>query len=279
MAMPDGKRLILRIAEGWRDCFFEMFVMHLIKGNTPPNASKVATSRNAQAWKVETEDSSLFVKFFSFRGIRDSIIIRKSRARRAMEGHILLLEKGFCSPAVIAQGELIKGIRIIGNFLITEWIEGLNVYTYIKSFMGQPLDSNALKEKRIFINSFGHLIGQMHRKGIVHGDLRPGNILIKKSGSNPLFYLIDNERNRVFSAGIPHRLREKNLVQLNMILMPEVTFADRMRFLRAYIDKNPELKPHAKDWARKIFSLTKKRLNKKFPGIWEKHYEKCITSN
>lgn len=267
--LTDDKKLLLTKGEGWRDSYLESIIVPFLNGEVPPNTEQINSSRNARIWKATAEESLLFVKHFSFRGIRDRLFLRRSRSRRAMEGGIILSERGFYTPVVIAQGDLIKGLRILDNFLITQWIAGFNIYTYIKTFFKPPFVGEALQKKRNFITTIGRLIGQLHKKGIFHGDLRPGNILIRHSDGEPGFYFVDNERNRFFNRGIPERLREKNLVQINMILLPQITFTDRIRFFKAYLKENPELEPVARNWVRKVFLKTKKRLQKRVPMIWE----------
>lgn len=269
--LSDGKKLLLTKGLGWKDSYFEEIILPFLNGKTPPNIERVKSSHNARVWNTCGEGTSIFIKFFNYRGVRDKLFFRKSRARRAMEGDMILLQKGFLTPTLIAQGDLIKGFRVLENFLITQWIEGsFNTYAYLKTFFKLPLFGDSLQKKRNFIKVAGHLIGRMHKNNIFHGDLRPGNILIKVSGNDHLFYFIDNERTKYFPQGIPSRLREKNLVQINMILMPHITFSDRMRFFKTYLIENPELESIAKHLIRRICVKTKKRLSKKISGIWEK---------
>ncbi|MEW6584033.1 MAG: lipopolysaccharide kinase InaA family protein [Nitrospirota bacterium] len=228
------------------------------------------SSKNAFVWKVEAE-AVIFIKFFFARGVRDMLFFRKSRARRAAEGSLLLIKNGFLAPALLAQGDILKGLLVTGSFLITRAVEQcLDTYAYLETFCMPPLSGKDIEAKRNFIAAAGRLIGRLHRTGIVHGDLRPGNILIRRSEDDLEFYFIDNERNRYFRRGVPARLREKNLVQINMILTPAITFTDRMRFFRAYLEENPEIGPHAGKWIRNVFARTKKRLQKRTSGIWGK---------
>jgi len=111
------------------------------------------------------------------------------------------------------------------------------------------------------IRKIGRLIGRLHRTGIVHGDLRPGNILVQHSGGEPVFYFIDNARNRFFKKSMPDRLRLKNLVQMNMLLMPHITHSNRLRFFRAYLLENPGLVPHERKWIHIISLKTRKRMS------------------
>ena len=73
----------------------------------------------------------------------------------------------------------------------------------------------------------------MHKVGIVHGDLRPGNILMEPS-ETPRFVMIDIERNS-FHQVIPLHLVQKNLVQLiKCIPFKEFTARDRLTFYHEY---------------------------------------------
>lgn len=269
--LSDGKKLLLTKGQGWKDSYFEEIILPFLNGETPLNTERVKSSHNARVWNIYREGTSIFIKFFSYRGVKDKLFFRKSRARRAMEGDKILLQKGFLVPTLIAQGDLIKGLKVLESFLITQRIEGsFNIYAYLKTFFNLPLFGESLRKKHNFIKAGGQLIGRMHKNGIFHGDLRPGNILIKVSDDEYFFYFIDNERTKYFPKGIPSRLREKNLIQINMILMPHITLSDRMRFFKAYLIENPELESIAKRLIRRISLKTKKRLTKKISGIREK---------
>jgi len=103
----------------------------ILEGKALPGQTGICNSRNARALKVTIEGSPVFVKFFTFRGMRDRWVLRKSRSFRAMKSADILSSNGFNPPALIAQGDLIKRLMILDNFLITQWIEGFNIYTYM----------------------------------------------------------------------------------------------------------------------------------------------------
>lgn len=273
--LPTGKKLLLEKISDWNDSYLENIIIPLLQNTIPPNVEQVLSSQSVRVWKASIDKKSIFIKYFYPRGMRDKLMLRKSRAQRAKEGNMMLLQKGFLAPMVIAKGDVVKGYTFVESFLVTAEVqESLDIYTYGETSFRPPLSDNKLQEKWTFIKTIGQLIGRLHKQGIFHGDLRPGNILIKVSDNDHLFYFIDNERNRYFPKGIPHRLREKNLVQINMIVTPLITFTDRLRFFRAYLNENPELEPYAKDWIRTVFLKTKKRLSKKVSGIWEKGMNK-----
>jgi len=44
------------------------------------------------------------------------------------------------------------------------------------------------------VAALGTEIGRLHSKKIIHGDLRPNNVLIELGADKPIFHFIDNER-------------------------------------------------------------------------------------
>ena len=119
--------------------------------------------------------------------------------------------------------------------MITQGIDGFAAGDYMSNYWQQPLSGAEILAKRRLIKIFGKEIGELHKNGIYHGDLRVNNILIQESADDIIFYFLDNERNALFSK-IPRRLIRKNLVQLNMIQSAYVSRQDRLRFFQAYCE-------------------------------------------
>jgi serine/threonine protein kinase len=275
IALPGNRVLTLQKGHEWRDAYLDGLILPVLNNSLPSDWEAVKSSKHIRGWKVHTDSGTVFLKFFRSRGLKDLIPVKKNRASRAAEGGMILLNNHFSTPSIIAHGFVLRGVQVVESFLITRWIEGgLNIYFYLKKYFDPPVSNNALKRKRNFLEALGLLIGRMHRKGICHGDLRPGNILIEDLEEKLDFYFIDNERTQYFSHGIPYHLREKNLIQLNMIVKPQITFPDRLRFFKAYLVENPEFEPDAKAMMLSVMQKTKNRLSKTHPGIWENPYGK-----
>lgn len=135
--------------------------------------------------------------------------------------------------------------------MISEGVEALGLGDYISKHWQPPLSGGEISAKRRFIKKFGTMIGELHKNGICHGDLRVNNILVQESTGDVIFYFIDNERNALFKK-IPRRLIRKNLVQLNMTRSPHVSRQDRLRFFQAYCEAYGGLSP-----AEKLALLTR----------------------
>ena len=207
----------------------------------------------------ETGDIFYFKEFHD-RGPMDKLraFFRDTRSRRAFHAGISLIKKGFLTPSPLLHGIEKHFCFPHRNFLITRAIEGERTYQYFTEKFPVPASAKTVAGKRLLIRAAGHEIGRLHHEGISHGDLRVGNILIHGEGNSAKFYFIDNERTRSYKI-IPMRKRLKNLVQLNMILLPQITRTDRLRFLEAYLKENPELIPDRKKMIRRIALITKKR--------------------
>jgi hypothetical protein len=120
----------------------------------------------------------------------------------------------------------------------------------------------------------------MHDKGIFHGDLRLGNILVKEAppchserseaeSKNLLkqedfqFYFLDNERTKKFNS-LHWKLRIKNLVQIN-IDRNNVDENDRKLFFDIYLAQQTKpINGHklAEDVMAKTNIRLAKRVNK-----------------
>lgn len=279
-----GKHLFLKKSHGWKlvidkaessEYLIKQIEYFIVSGTPPRGWVQLESSDNANVWKFNANSTWYIFKEYLKRNNFDIIktIMNGSRAQRAFRNAKKLLEHGFFTPEVLALGEKTSFYLTSCSFLVTEHVaDASGMYTLLKDSYIPPLPPEKIRHKRSLLISLGKYIGALHAKGFFHGDLRLDNIMVtgfeKKS---PQFYLIDNERNRFFPKGIPSYLRRKNLVQLNMIMIPQLTFADRMRFFKSYLGENPELQPFAKSWMRTVFLLTEKRLQRKHPEIGKRH--------
>lgn len=202
----------------------------LLAGGLPPEWEWVHSSSSSIVAKRLRPSPAYFKEFLSRSPIeRIKNLIKGSRCHRSILKGEILRKKGFHTPTVLCWGK--KGNR---HFMITEGLDAISLSTYIEMKWIPPLVGKELKAKRELIENFGRQIGKLHKAGICHGDLKVGNILIKQAGNEIGFYFIDNERNAYFNGPAPRRFVEKNLVQLNRQLLPNVTRQDRLRFFEFY---------------------------------------------
>jgi len=231
---------------------------------------KLASSKFARVLRCNVffgaKAYSLILKQYFNRNIFDyfKALIFSSRAEKAFKAGQMLTENGFLAPPAVACGR---------KFLMTLEVRNSTPFYKLLGTLPSP-------EKQKMIEQFGQTVGRMHNKGIFHGDLRLGNVLVKSahchferseaqsrnlfnkndSKDNFEFYFLDNERTKKLD-NLPRRLRVKNLVQAFMI-RENLTDADKTCFLNSYlaqqrtqIDKDKLIE--------EVISRTAKRLAKK----------------
>ena len=220
---------------------YEGAVRVLLDGALPSGWEWVDSSANSIVARRLKPQAVYYKEFLSrspFEGIKN--LLRGSRCKRAIIKGKMLRQRGFHSPAAYCWGR--KGKRY---FMISEGIDASGLADYIGKHWRQPLSGTEILAKRRLIKKFGNEVGELHKNGICHGDLRANNILVKKSKDEVIFYFVDNERNGLFTK-IPSKLIRKNLVQLNMLQSPHISRQDRLRFFQAYCEAYGGLDPAEK---------------------------------
>ncbi|MCE5341205.1 MAG: lipopolysaccharide kinase InaA family protein [Planctomycetaceae bacterium] len=176
-----------------------------IPDGTRADFEQLGSSKTALVLKfqilLKAKVYSIILKKYFVRNISDFFksLILPSRAQRAFKAGQMLIENGFLTPQTVAYGR---------KFLMT--MEVTDSTPFYKMLGTLPAE-----KKKKMIEQFAQTIGKMHDKGIFHGDLRLGNILVKEKDENFEFYFLDNERTKKFDS-IPWKLRVKNLVQVCM---------------------------------------------------------------
>ena len=238
---------------------YENVVRILLDGQLPSGWEWVDSSANSIVARQLEPKPVYFKEFLSrtpFEGIKS--FFRGSRCHRAIIKGDMLRQRGFYSPVVYCWGR--RGNR---HFMISEGIDALGLGDHINKFWQQPLSGAEILTKRRLLRELGNKIGELHKSGICHGDLRANNILVQKSEGDIVFYFLDNERNAFFSE-IPERLIRKNLVQLNMMQSPHVSRQDRLRLFEAYCQAYGGVDPVKKlALLRGVQQTTVERLAKK----------------
>lgn len=212
----------------------------LLQGKLVDNWQWIASSPNTKV--AYNSDKNIYFKEFLPRNRLEHIksFFRGSRSSRATKIAGILNKLYFSTPKVILQRHA-KGGR---EYMITEAVNGAGVASYMASFLRNSNDKNSIRWKRFIISSLGKEIGRLHRENIIHGDLRPNNILIELDSNPPKFHFIDNERTRHWPFSPPVKLIKKNLHQIGMLFPIDLTITDRLRFWRAYCSQYSRFSPY-----------------------------------
>jgi serine/threonine protein kinase len=174
--------------------FIEQIDELMDKGQTLKNDKTSYVSRSM--WN----DKDVVVKRYNHKGLIHSLrhTIKNSRARRAwLNAHRLRL-LGIDTPKPLAYIEHRKGPLIWKSYLVTEYVDGQQLYHFLRnSSVTQQQRSAVTQQVMDLLNNLGQ-----HR--ISHGDLKPSNILLTNNG----LVLTDLDGMRVYKWNWVHRARQ-----------------------------------------------------------------------
>jgi hypothetical protein len=227
----------------------------------------VLSSRNSRVYKFSASfdgnERSIYFKQYTFRSNWDFIkhLVRSNRAKRAFKATLMLVKNGFEAPVIVAMGECKFSFLERENFLLTVEVEEAKpIHQFIPDNL-ENFTKEQLNDLRELIRTFGRTVGKLHAAAIFHGDLRLGNVLVRRDKNGWHIFFIDNERTRKFRR-LPARLRLKNLVQANMLISDCITKTDRMRFFKSYLHENFSIGHKRSKWVKKIITKTNQRIDK-----------------
>ncbi|MGZ9254097.1 MAG: lipopolysaccharide kinase InaA family protein [Candidatus Binatia bacterium] len=214
-------------------------------------------------WPPDTNKSHYFLKVFHRRPgltmVKD--LLRPTKARRFWQQGLALNAAGFAVPLTVLFGERRHWGSAESSLVLTEKIDGQPAPVFLSGLTYSRDNFAQVKRKRSALVQLGQMVRRFHDLGFVHGDLVATNIFI--SGWNadfPDFYLMDNDRTRLYSPWLTGKLRKRNLVQLNRLPLAHITLQDRLRFLHAYLGVVKLTKRDCR-FARWLEARTRQRRN------------------
>ena len=225
----------------------------LPQGVCPDDVKSVVSSANTEVRCFNFQGKEYYLKEYFFLGWKKHLKLFRRGEKLVTIAH-QLSEKGFLTPRVVAFGRC-KGNRRV----ITEAIEGaLDVWQVLyPGFRESRGDVSG-----DFMVAVGGSIGDLHRNGFFHGDLRWRNILTKKGQEGWLIYFIDNDRTQYFRSGIPFRCRVKNLSQFlfsgMLVNWPE---RDWQHFLNGYFVRSQISPSYYDKLMRCVDAKVRKRMS------------------
>lgn len=221
----------------------------------------IASSANTKV-AFRSEAPRCYYKGFLSRGKLESLkaLVRGSRCQRAVINANILTGAGFNTPKVLAYQA--KGPL---PWMLTEAVDGLGYGDFMASRLRTPMTPEKTHQKFQLVRAVGTLVGRLHHQGLVHGDLRPNNLIVVDALGQLELHLIDNERNQCFSR-IPEKLIFKNLVQINMLFGLDLNHTNRHRFFLAYFSECQRYTPTVqRELMTKVYQRVQVRLEGKTP--------------
>ncbi len=100
------------------------------------------------------------------------------------------------------------------------------------------------------LDALARLIARAHQCGFQHGDMHPGNLLVRGAGSKYEVFFVDLHRVTTGRSVMPRQV-VANLAQLNQWFRRNASRSQRLRFLHGYIryrDQFAQASPLARNW-------------------------------
>ena len=124
--------------------------------------------------RVNRAGKNIVIKRYNHKGLVHSLrhTVKRSRARRGWLWAHRLGTLNIPTPKPVAYIEKRKGLIVWESYLVTEFVEGQNLHTFLQ-------DSDVTKEQRSeAVGRIKELLDKLGREKITHGDLKQTNILI-----------------------------------------------------------------------------------------------------
>ena len=168
---------------------------------------------------------------------------------------------------VAANGMRTRGLPTLKPLALVEiksWL-GLEKSTLFMEALANDLEMDRyvlkgfedLNKKRLFIKTFAHWLGGLHRMGLYHQDMKTCNILVSERGEAWEFHLLDFEDIRM-NEKMNWKKLFRNFLQLNTSTPKVMTKANRFRFFREYLLLNPIVKDQ-KGFIRKLMDESRRK--------------------
>lgn len=135
----------------------------------------------------------VLIKRFNDRGVFDFLIhtFSKGRARRLWDINVRLYQRGLPVPEPVAYTEPLLRDRV--SFHLSVAVENAEK-------LSTRYREGLFRNNRELLLSLARTIAEWHLKGAVHGDLKWPNILVQEKENGYVFFFIDLDQSRLYSA-------------------------------------------------------------------------------
>lgn len=182
---------------------FKDFTLN-IKNYFYSNANTIHKARNEL--KVISHNAlETVVKSFRIPNLFNQIVYSFFRDSKAKKSYEYSLKIGQFTPKPIAYIEFYTFFLLKESYFISE------KFDYDFTIREPLLDENFLDRESIF-KAFARFTLELHNNSIFHNDYSPGNILIKREGSEYIFKIVDINRMKFFK--LTQIYRAKNFSKL-----------------------------------------------------------------
>lgn len=246
-------RYVWRIAQSHAEAL-KAADINWFKLSDRPGATRVKRNSQRDVWQVISPEGRYFAKIYHPVGAlaRMKLLLRGPIAAQEWEVGLYGAAHSINTVVPIAMAWE-EGRRISGrSLLITEEVsDSLPLNDYWLTVRQSREDADLLAD------ALARLIARAHQCGFQHGDMHPGNILVRRADSRCEVFFVDLHRVKTGRCVMPHHA-VANLAQLNQWFRRNANRSQRLRFLQGYIryrDQFAQASSLARNWQIDIGKL------------------------
>jgi tRNA A-37 threonylcarbamoyl transferase component Bud32 len=180
----------------------------------------------------------------------------------------------------LAVGQSDSGYRPADSWIVTR---SLGETEPLDNFLMKTLPAFAPEEqvrlRQRVAATLGAFVARMHDAGVIHHDLHPGNVLVRRNGEAIELFLIDLHAVQL-TRPLDWPASRDNLVILNHWFTMRASRTDRLRFWRAYCEARQEKLPFAPAEVRAALPVElEKRTWLSNLAFWRARDRRCLANN
>lgn len=231
---------------------------------TSDYATLVKRNSRRDVWRVDLDGRAYFAKLYHPNDLlgKTKVLVRGSTATH--EWNVGLYAAAYGIATVLPVATALRGLRGVGgpSLLITAAVpDVVPLNEYWLEIRGRR------EEERALADSLARLIARAHQCGFHHGDMHPGNILVRRCDNRGESLFVDLHDVQTGTA-VTRSAAVANLAQLNQWFRRHANLTMRCRFMKAYLeyrDSFQNASPFARflnlDWRELVQRLDRQAIH------------------
>jgi len=180
-----------------------------------------------------------------------------SQARRSWKMAGRFMELGIATPKPLGYIEKRRMGALLSSILVTEYLP--EVITLKNMYM---LPSNTI-DKKLLIIELAKFIALLHNNGIIHGDLKASNIVVKRDHPGGISFYITDLASVKFKEHPSMNDMASDIACIHTSFGSELLPGDRLQFLHHYCKRITSFKMDIRELLKSVQNISAERLKKR----------------
>jgi len=168
-------------------------------------------SKSTTAGMVELDGNKYFLKRYNNKNFKRKLknSVRQTRPFKVLTTSQELSAAGILTPEVYAALNYRRGLLLESSYLLSAFLDSART-------AGQVIERFVGEEKlEVFADKICQVMVKMHDAGIMHGDVKTSNIIVKPNDDNSYdLGLLDLDSSRCYPEALPEKRRSRDLARL-----------------------------------------------------------------